>query len=121
MVMVIEFMKWWYGSGWLKAFHKTVEWTNEVRYDFSISILVGTLFSPWRQIISIPGKSLDAKIRSLVDNLVSRVVGFFVRLIVLFTALLLYILAATAGFVLAVVWPLLPLLFVYFLLRSFIG
>ena len=119
--MLIEFFRWWYGSGWLKAFNKTIDWTNEVRYDFSISILLRTLFSPWRQIISVPGKSLDAKLRAMVDNFVSRIVGFFVRLMVLITASLMYICAAIAGFVLAVIWPFIPLFFIYFLLRGLIG
>jgi hypothetical protein len=119
--VVIELIKWWYSSGWLKAFNKTSDWTNGVRNAFSVSILLRTLFSPWRQIISLPGKSFDAKLRALVDNFVSRIVGFFVRLIVLFTSLLMLVGALLGGFVLAVLWPFIPVFFVYFVIRSFIG
>lgn len=88
---------------------------------FSIGILIGTLFSPWKQIISLPGKSLDAKFRALVDNFVSRIIGFFVRFIVLLAALFLTAVTGIFGFISAVTWPLLPIGALYFLIRGLIG
>lgn len=119
--MVIELIKWWYGSGWLKALTKTIDWANGVKQSFSVPILMKTLFSPWRQIVALPGSSFDTKMRAMVDNFVSRLVGFFVRLIALFASLLMLIGAVVAGFVIAVLWPFIPVFFVYFLARSFLG
>jgi hypothetical protein len=119
--MVIELFKWWYSSGWLKAFNKTHEWTNGVRNAFSISILLKTLFSPWKQIISSPGKSLDAKFRAALDNFISRIVGFFVRICVLFTSLIMLVGAVVGGFIVGILWPFIPVFFVYFIVRSITG
>jgi hypothetical protein len=49
---------------------------------------------------------------ALLDNLVSRVVGFFVRIFSLITALVLIAGASVIGVVIAVSWPLIPLLIV---------
>lgn len=69
----------------------------------------------------MPGRSLDEKFRGLVDNLVSRTIGFFVRLSTLIIALLAMLFAGIAGLALAVSWPLVPLAIIYLLLRSISG
>lgn len=119
--MFVAFIRWWYGPGWSRALRAVVTWTASVERSFSIGILFTTLFSPWKQIISLPGKSLDAKFRALVDNFVSRVIGFFVRFIVLLTALFLTAVAGVFGLISAIIWPLLPVGVIYFLIRGIIG
>lgn len=76
---------------------------------FSVSQLLRTLFAPWRRIISYPGASLGERFRAWGDNMFSRAVGFVVRLIVLFTALLVAIAVIIFSLVELVVWPLLPI------------
>lgn len=44
----------------------------------------------------------------MLDNAVSRAVGFAVRIIVIITALLLLVVIAITGIVVLIVWPLLP-------------
>jgi len=78
--MLFEFFTWWYGRGWINAWQWPLEWVNKVQMEFSIPVLLHTLFSPWRQIISLPGRSLEERFRAAVDNLISRCVGFFARL-----------------------------------------
>jgi hypothetical protein len=77
---------------------------------FSIGILVHTLFSPWRRIITYPGAGLDARLRAFGDNLVSRAVGFTVRFFVLLAAALAFVFVAIMGVLELLIWPLLPLL-----------
>jgi hypothetical protein len=77
---------------------------------FSIGILVHTLFSPWRRIITYPGAGLDARLRAFGDNLVSRAVGFTVRFFVLLAAALAFVFVAIMGVLEVLIWPLLPLL-----------
>lgn len=76
---------------------------------FSVGILLRTLFLPWRRIISYPGAGLDAKLRAILDNLISRCVGFVVRSFVLLAVAILAIFATAIGLIQIVVWPLIPL------------
>jgi hypothetical protein len=59
-----------------------------------------------------PGRSLDAKMRAMIDNLISRTVGFFVRIFSLLAAIVMMSIAAVIGLVVAVTWPLIPVLII---------
>jgi hypothetical protein len=121
MHMIFQMLRWWYGPGWLQAIHRITALPLGVERHFSVSLLAQTLFSPWRRIVSMGGRGLDAKVRDALDNFVSRCVGFVVRSIVLFTALGGMIGAFIFGIILTVVWPLLPLFIVYCVIRGIIG
>ena len=99
---------WWYGQGWVWAFHHVRSQLEAVNENFSVGILLRTWFAPWKQIQS-PG-SLRNFMQSAIDNFISRFIGASVRTIMLFTALLLNILLGAVGIVVLAVWPLLPLL-----------
>lgn len=119
--MFLEFFKWWYDSGWRGAWRGAGKRINKVQESFAIPVLLKSLFAPWKRIVSNPGRSLDDKFRASIDNLVSRTVGFFVRLGTLIVATIIIILSGILGFVGAILWPILPLIFVYFLFRTIIG
>src|SRR5665213_1902836 len=119
--MVFELFLWWYGAGWGRAAGGMRLWNNNVLHAFSMPVLLKTLFAPWRKITTTKGRSLDAKVRASVDNLVSRTVGFTTRLLVLIAAALLLILCTIAGVVVAVIWPFLPLLVIVCLYKGFAG
>jgi hypothetical protein len=108
--MLFEFLAWWYGPGWLSAWKNSFEPAKKVQMAFSIDVLLKTLFSPWKRIVVDGGRSIDEKFRAAMDNLVSRVIGFCVRIIILVTAVVLIALTAAACAILALVWPLLPLI-----------
>jgi hypothetical protein len=78
--------------------------------NFSVSQLIQTLFQPWRRIVTYPGASLDAKMRALLDNTISRGIGFAVRFCVLFAALLAIIGIIILTMAEIILWPLLPLM-----------
>ena len=112
---------WWYGPGWLGAWKGSLTWVKNVQLAFSVDVLLKTLFSPWKRIISLPGRSMDEKFRAMIDNLVSRVIGFMVRVIVLIAALVMILITAVAGVTLALLWPLVPLLGVGLIFWGAIG
>lgn len=116
--MLLEFWTWWYGVGWADISQRVGARVVGVWQLFSIDILLRTLFSPWKRIVAAPGKSLDAIFRSMIDNTVSRFVGFFARIFVLFAALILTSLAAIIGLIMVLFWPLLPLAVIYALYRG---
>jgi hypothetical protein len=119
--MVFELFRWWYGAGWLQTAGYIKEWPSSVRLSFSMPLLVKTLFAPWRRITSVGGRGIDAKIRASVDNLVSRMVGFVSRLLVLFTAALLVFLAVISAIIATIIWPLIPIAIIFFLFKGVVG
>lgn len=77
--------------------------------NFSVIQLSKTLFSPWRRIITPPGRSLEDKLRAWADNMFSRVIGFIVRVFVLLGAALAAIVVAVLTVIEVITWPLVPL------------
>lgn len=118
MLMLVEFVIWWYSTGWLETLQRIGGRVKAVWRMFSVAILLRTLFSPWRRIISPPGKSIEEIFRGILDNTVSRFVGFFVRGFALFAAFLLTGVAVIVGGIIIVAWPLLPFAAVFFLLKG---
>jgi len=72
-------------------------------------VLLRTMFAPWRQIVSLPGRSIGERLRAVLDNLVSRCIGFSIRLMVLIIAVLLTMAVGLVGLVAAITWPFIPI------------
>ena len=108
-MLFFGFFQWWYGAGWLEKWRAVgLKLKSHLDY-FSIGTLLKTLFAPWKQIISEPvGGRGHSAMQRLVDNAVSRFVGFGVRLFVLIAGLITVILSFLIDLTLAVVWPALP-------------
>lgn len=119
-IMIFEFWTWWYGAGWADAVKRVGQRISGVWQMFSVGILIGTLFYPWKRIITPPGKSFDAIIRGMIDNTVSRFVGFFVRIFAIIAAMFVTTFVALFGLFVIVVWPILPAAAVYLLVRSLV-
>jgi hypothetical protein len=120
-MFLVELFKWWYGFGWLEAWKGVAASAQKTARQFSIPVLLRNLFAPWKQIVALPGRSIDEKFRAMIDNLVSRTIGFFVRLLTLMAAVVVISLSAAASLALAVAWPLMPPAIVYFLIRALAG
>jgi hypothetical protein len=109
-MLVVAFLHWWYGPGWRDAANRLTRRMRETYLNFSIPSLLRTLFAPWRRISSPPGSSLEQRMRALVDNLVSRTVGFTVRLLTIFVACVMLTFFVIAGGIFLALWPTLPIL-----------
>ncbi|MDB5170407.1 MAG: uncharacterized protein JWO35_101 [Candidatus Saccharibacteria bacterium] len=108
-MLVLSFFSWWYGRGWKQVFDSFGPRLKNIANAFSVNQLTRTLFAPWRRIITYPGATFGDRLRAWGDNLFSRIVGFFVRLAVLFAALLVIVAAAGFTVIELLVWPLLPI------------
>lgn len=120
-LMFLVFFKWWYGVGWLEAWRESNHTIKKIQQGFSIPVLTKNLFSPWKQIITAPGKSFDEKFKAAIDNLVSRSVGFGVRSLTLVAAVVVISITVVVCFFSVLVWPLLPIAFVYSTVRAIVG
>jgi hypothetical protein len=120
-MIMLAFFSWWYGRGWKQNIQEFERRTKRIHEAFSVSLLLKTLFAPWRRIITPPGATINDKLRAVGDNIVSRVIGFIVRFFVLFGALITIIIIGLATLFEIVLWPLLPPAVPVLLLIGMIG
>ena len=108
-MLLASFFSWWYGRGWREVLTGFGGRIRGVAATFSVDQLLKTLFAPWRRIISYGGDAFADRVRAWFDNIFSRAVGFVVRLIVLFTALIVIVAVTVFTLIEIIIWPLLPL------------
>src|SRR5689334_10420475 len=84
MLLLTSFISWWYGDGWRRQIQTFSKRIDGVMDFFSFSLLIKTLFSPFRQIsaVTVDG-GMDVKLRAMLDKLISRVVGAAFRLLII--------------------------------------
>jgi len=109
VMLVASFFSWWYGAGWAKVMRSLRPRLRGVMDNFSVKQLLKTLFAPWRRIVTYPGRSLGERFRALGDNLVSRIIGFIVRVLVLLAAAVILLTITVLTLIEVIIWPLLPL------------
>lgn len=119
-MLLVNFFQWWYTKGWLEFAKKTIDRLRYLAQLFSVSILLRTLFAPWKRITTIPGKSIGEKLRATLDNFVSRIIGFLTRTIVIIAALIVMFITAIGGLVLFIVWPFAPFIAIFLIYRAFV-
>lgn len=120
-MMALEFFRWWYTHGWTLAFVRLRNKLTGIEQAFSVGILLRTLFAPWRRIITYPGDGIGAHFRAMIDNLVSRFIGFMVRIFVLIGAGVTGLIFGCFALLACVLWPLLPPLAIGALVWSIAG
>jgi hypothetical protein len=109
-MLAVAFIQWWYGPGWRNAADRLAARVESIYLNFSLPILVRTMFAPWRRIITPPGTNLQQQLRAMVDNAVSRAVGFTMRFIILIVALVMILASIVFGCLWLIMWPLVPVL-----------
>lgn len=109
---VTEMLCWWYTVGWGVFLGKIKNFFLNVSDYFSMDSLIRTLFKPFRQIsagAAAAESSLDLKFQMFIDRLISRVVGFCSRLVLLIVGAVIIIVVGAVSLVLIVLWPIMPL------------
>ncbi|MBQ5812107.1 hypothetical protein IIW29_00835 [Candidatus Saccharibacteria bacterium] len=108
---ITEMFLWWYAHGWSVFIQKIRQSLANIIDFFSMSDLVRTLFQPFRQISAATASadsSLDLKFHMFIDRLISRIIGFFSRLILLITGTIIIIFGGILSLALIILWPLIP-------------
>jgi len=110
-MLFVSFIRWWYGPGWRGTVRETRRRLGDLARNFSLGILLKTLFAPWKQLDAFSGQNrgLDAKFRAWLDKSISRFIGFLVRSATLWAAFfgLVFLLLSRMAWIL--IWPCLPL------------
>lgn len=111
-MFLVGLISWWYGRGWIGQWQRVGSRLRSTLDFFSVGQLMSTLFSPFRQISA--GASADSgfgsAMRAMVDQLISRCIGAFIR----FFTIIVGLLAITFQFVyevlIMIIWWFLPIL-----------
>ncbi|MEI7838624.1 MAG: hypothetical protein WCI37_02445 [bacterium] len=108
-MLALAFLEWYYTRGWFSGYNLLGPRLKRTYYGFSVPILARTLFSPWKRIITISKGGLSTRFNAILDNIVSRCVGFVVRLFTIFSAFIICIFWIVLAIFQLIVWPLLPI------------
>jgi len=121
-MFLVGILKWWYGSGWLARVQIIKNRLASSADYFSVGLLATTLFAPFRQISAgkVSGPIGD-QLRALVDRLISRTIGAFVRTFMIIFGLLAMLVQTLFGIIVLIFWLILPLLPVIGLILMVIG
>ena len=108
-MFIVGMLSWWYSDGWKRCLLNVVDNLAGLYDYFSFELLIKTLFSPFRQISAgrVRG-SLEVQFRAWLDRLISRLIGAFIRLIVIIVGTLTLVVASVIGLVRIVLWPIVP-------------
>lgn len=103
------YFAWWYFDEPLYLWRSIIIITKKIYFGFSIGTLVSTLFDPWKKdVVYAENVSLDVKFRLMLDNLVSRFIGFMMRFFTVLIGLTSTGLAFIFLLVLFLSWLLMP-------------
>ena len=110
----------WFCSDAVRVLWQTLlTYLQKVWDNFSIGILFGSLFDPWkRDIVRADKAALNDKIQIFFWNLTSRFIGFFVRTIVLIIGILSLFAVLIIGIGVIIFWITSPLLTIYLIYLS---
>lgn len=116
-IIILRFWSWYYSSA-IRSLIKI--WRNFiifVREYYSIPLLLRTLFYPWRRDITKYGRGFSIKnfLETLGFNLISRGLGFCVRLLTIVLGLICLSGVIILGALALVIWLILPLVLLLFI------
>ena len=110
-MFLVGLISWWYGRGWMGQWKRIAHRFALTLEFFSIGQLFSTLFSPFRQISAGGGDgSVGSELRAFVDQLISRVIGAFIRFFTILFGLMVIVLQAVYELVIMIAWWFIPLL-----------
>lgn len=110
-MMILDWLTWWYGAAWMQALQRVQKRAVGVLDTFSVTLLAGSLFAPFRQIDAggVRGP-IGVQIRAWFDRSFSRIFGFFLRSIMILTGLTIACFVWLFGVVWLLTWLVIPVL-----------
>ena len=120
---IAEMFLWWYAQGWRVFVQRSRGWFSSVTDFFSMDSLIRTLFKPYRQISAntVSSGSLDLRFQMFLDRMVSRMIGFFTRFLLLLVGAVIILAGGLLDLVLIVIWPVIPFLPIVGIVMSIVG
>lgn len=99
-------------------------WKNYISFSsdfFSVTLLIKTLFSPWRRYNWKYPRGFDAGafFNTLISNIFSRIIGLIVRIVLIILGAVAQIAVIMIGGIMILLWILMPLIFLVLVLFLF--
>lgn len=111
---MITYLYWWYLEEPAYIWRAIRIVTKKVFFSFSVPLLLRTLFDPWRRDVTYKeNASLQDLFNIWIGNLISRLVGFILRLVTIFTGIFLTIIVFLILIFLYAAWLLMPAIIVF--------
>lgn len=122
-MFIVGLLTWWYGAGWKKFGQILIDKLTVTEDFFSIDMLLGSIFAPFKQISASSGSNgtLQMKIQAWLDKQFSRLIGAIIRLLLIVVGTGWLLLQMTIDILLMILWPILPLLPIIGLIASIGG
>jgi len=122
-MVLFSMLSWWYTAGWASLGARVGRRITRVNETFSVFLLMGSLFEPFRQISAGQprGGGLDVQMRAFGDRLFSRVFGAVVRSLFIFMGMFGAFITGLIGLIQLIVWPLVPLMLFAGIVLAIIG
>lgn len=119
-MVMLSMLTWWYLDGLKDQFKRTKRVLSRVNDQFSIKLLLRTLFYPFRMIDADKnyGPSLSGKIQAWFDKLISCMIGGFIRTVVVIVGVIVLFFMLIVSVLRIVFWIILPILPIVVLLVS---
>lgn len=110
-MLALALFSWWYTTAWKDLGRRIGKRIDSTLDFFSVSLLMRTLFDPFRQIAAgtVRG-SVDVQFRAWADRTFSRFFGAFIRTLFIIVGLVSCAFVMFIGFLQLIIWPLIPLL-----------
>ncbi len=114
LTLIESYFAWHYGRAFADMFHVWMNFLRFVFNFFSLSVLVKTLFDPWKRMGEAYPKGFDIVgiASTFLINMLMRFVGVMMRLIVIGIGLSLALAVFIIGLLAGILWALLPVVFV---------
>ncbi len=121
-MLFVSLMSWWYGAGIALVIRKIRSWLASMYDYFSIDLLLRTLFAPFRQISAgrVNGP-IGIQMRAFFDRAFSRMIGGFIRSMMIIFGIVALLLTVMAGVLYLVMWIVMPLLTIAGLILALTG
>jgi hypothetical protein len=109
-MVIFSLFLWWYTKGWLTLARKGGERIKGVLNFFSVPLLAGSLFAPFRQISAgrPTGGSLSVQMQALGDRLFSRFMGAMIRSFLILLGIATVAVTTLVVGVVLLLWPVVP-------------
>lgn len=117
--MVFNLLAWWYGAGFGWVLSRIESQFAGIGKTLAVGVLIKTWTAPWKQ-ITTSGRNVNFMQKAL-DNMISRLVGFFVRTFMILFAFFWAMFVGLKGFIWISLWafiPLMPILFIILFIRG---
>jgi hypothetical protein len=109
---MFSILTWWYLGGLSDQFGRIKKTLSKVNDQFSIPLLLKTLFYPFRMIDAdkVYGPSLDDKIKAWLDKAISCLIGGAIRTVVVIIGIIALFITVIISALRIALWVALPIL-----------